>query len=145
MTFQTVRGYFEKITYQGLRLAGVSADHIFFDNTAETPPSPDATYAVISLTFADVVTPTIGCDGGEDLKGTLRCNIYSPKMQGSKPGEDACLEVIKSWTRINRATVDHAALVKASTWNIDGPRTIAPDERPHHVNVITCAFRGRAA
>ena len=146
MSFQPIRGAFEKATYDALRTAGVGADAVFFDNFGETPPGPDVSYALVSLTFDDTVQDVVGCKGVEDLRGTLQCNVYTPKKRGSKPGEDICLEVIKGWLAINQRTTAHPTGVEqAAVRNLDGPRTIAPDARPHHVNVISCAFLARAS
>ena len=146
MSYQAVRGDIEKITYDALRVSGVAADHVFFDNFGETPPGPDVPYAVISLTFDQTVQDVVGCEGVEDLRGTLQCNVYTPKMRGSKPGEDICLDVVRFWTITNRSATAHATGVEQLAFrNITGPSTIAPDQRPHHVNVVTCAFIARAA
>lgn len=145
-SFQAIRGAYEKATYDALRTAGIAADHVFFDNFGDTPPGPEAPYALVSLTFANIVQDMVGCEGIEDLRGTLQCNVYTPKKKGSKPGEDICAEVIKGWIAINqRATVHPTGVAQAAVRNVDGPRTIAPDARPHHVNVISCAFVARAA
>ena len=143
--YQDVRGLFEKTTYDALRAAGIAADAVFFDNFGETPPGPDVSYALVSLTFDSTVQDVIGCEGLEDLRGTLQCNVYTPKKQGSKPGEDICLEVVQGWLALNRrSTVHPSGIGEAVVRNLDGPRTIAPDARPHHVNVISCAFYARA-
>lgn len=160
-TYQDVRGLFEKTTYDALRKAvdpatpGVAAAEIFFDNFGETPPGPDVPYALVSLTFDSTVQDVFGssdCQGVEDLRGTLQCNVYTPKNKGSKPGEGICLNVMKDWLAIkNKLAQDNLALpagqtpavVQAAVRNLDGPRTIAPDARPHHVNVVSCAFIAR--
>ena len=103
-------------------------------------------YAVISLSFDQIVQDVVGCEGLEDLRGSLNCAIYTPKQRGSKPGEDIAAEVVKFWVITNRQSTAHLTGVEQLAFrNITGPSTIAPDQRPHHVNVVTCGFIARAA
>ena len=144
MTFQTVRGYFEKVTFDGLRL-GMSAADIHFDNFGETAAPADRDYAIVSLTFGSSIEDVIGCEGKEALIGTLQVNLYTVKQKGSVRGEELALEVIKAWGAINKRGANHTPLIHAKCLNIEGPITIAPDQRPHHVNVVSCSFRATAA
>lgn len=136
--FQDVRGYFENQCFIALQAGGIAAADIAFDNYLETPSPADRSYAIVSLTFGQTVTDTIGCEGAENLLGTLQCNIYTPKQQGSLAGELVALEVLKAWNTINKRGTDHTPLVHAACRGIEGPFTIAPDQRPHHVNVVSC-------
>ena len=145
MSYQPVRGFFQKLTYEALIAAGVNADNIFFDNYGETEPDGSKSWALVAMSFTDTVEDVVGCEGIESLQGSLQCNIYTPKQTGSKPGEDICLEVAKAWNQLNRKAAPHAGLDQAGTRNLNGPQTLAPDQRPHHVNVISCAWRARVA
>lgn len=136
--FQDVRGYFENQCFIALQAGGIAAADIAFDNFLETPAPADRSYAIVSLTFGQTVTDTIGCEGAENILGTLQCNIYTPKQKGSVAGETAALEVLKAWNTINKRGTDHTPLVHAACRGIEGPITIAPDTRPHHVNVVSC-------
>ena len=133
MTFQDVRGYFEQACHLALVTAGVADADISFDNWGETAAPADRSYAVVALSFGNSVEDTLSCEGLENLRGSLQVNIYTPKQKGSKLGEDIALAVLKAWNTINKHGTSH------------GPTTIAPDQRPHHVNVISCAFTARAA
>lgn len=145
MSYQAVRGAIEKTTYDSVSLAGIAADHVFFDNFGETPPGPDVPYAVISLSFDQTVQDVVGCEGVEDLRGSLNCAIYTPKQKGSMPGEDIAAKVVKAWVSTNKIGTAHlAGVAQLAFRNITGPSTLAPDQRPHHVNVVTCAFIARA-
>ena len=142
--YQNVRGYFEQLTYQALLTGGIAAADIHFDNFGETAAPSDRSYAVVSLSFGQGVEDVLSCEGLERLRGTINCVVYTPKQQGSKPGEDICLEVIKAWNGVNkRSTVFTAPLLEAACQNIDGPQSLAPDQRPHHANVTTCGWRAR--
>ena len=146
MTYQDVRGYFEKLTYDALVAGGIAAADIHFDNFGETAAPSDRSYAVVSLGFGQGIEEVLGCEGMERLRGTINCVVYTPKQRGSKPGEDIMLEVIKAWSGVNRRTTTFIApLVNAACQNIDGPQTLAPDQRPHHVNVASCGWRARVA
>lgn len=144
MSYQPVRGAFEKLTYDALRVAGIPADQIFFDGVGETPPGPAAPYATVSMSFTDTTEDVIGCGPSEHLRGSVLCNVYTPKNRGSKPGEDICLEVIKEWQKLGKHS-ERAGLVQASTRNITGPTTVRDDARPHHINSISCAWAARVA
>lgn len=143
MTYQSVRGALEKLTYDALRTASIAAADIFFDGVGETPPGPSVPYATVALSFTDTVEDLVGCEGSEHLRGSIVVNIYTPKNQGSKAGEDVCLEVVKAWSKLG-AWVNTAGLVQASTRNITGPTTLRDDQRPHHGHNITCAWHARA-
>ena len=143
MSYQPVRGFFQKLTYDALVSAGVAAADIHFDNFGETAAPADRSYAVVAMSFGQGIDNVVGCEGLENLNGSLQCNIYTPKQQGSKPGEDISLEVVKEWSALNRRTTAHPGLEQAACLSIDGPQTLAPDQRPHHVNVISCVWKAR--
>lgn len=144
-TFQDVRGYFEKATFDALRTGTLPAADIHFDNFGETAAPADRDYAIVSLTFGNSIEDVIGCEGKETLIGTLQCNIYTTKQEGSVRGEELSLSVLKAWNAINKRGTDHKPLIHAKCLNIEGPITIAPDQRPHHANVVSCSFRAMAA
>ena len=141
MTFQQIRGLFESVTAEALVLGGIPMERICFDGVAETPPDSATPYAVVSLSFDQTATETVGC-AVEAIKGSLMCNIYTPKNRGSRPGEDIAAEVLRSWVALNlaRQTAD-----RPRVQNIEGPRTLAPDARPHHVHALSCSFTAKAA
>ena len=145
MSYQNVRGYFEQACYTALTTAGVAAADISFDNYGETAAPADRPYAIVALSFGGTVEDTLSCEGLERLRGSLQVNIYTPKQKGSKPGEDISLEVIKAWNAINATKAFTAPLLNAACHNIEGPATLAPDQRPHSVNVVSCAFKARVS
>ena len=145
MTYQTVRGFFESDVYAALTAAGIDPGSIFWDNVGETP-AKSGPYATVNFSFGTTVTDTTSCEGLEDLRGQLSVNVYTPKNQGSKAGEDICLEVAKSWQELNKErSAPGDPLQRVCVRNVEGPITIAPDERPHHVNNISCSWMARAA
>jgi hypothetical protein len=142
-SFQDVRGAMQKLTSDALTAAGVPFAQHCFDNTVETPPAdPAGTYAVLNLSFPQVVTETIGCEGADRIIGSANLLLYSPKRQGMKPAEDICQAVLKEWVRVNKAAVNYQG-VHLRTRNINGPSVLAPDERPHQVVSLSCAFTAR--
>ena len=145
MTFQAVRGSFEKLCYDALVAAGVAAADISFDNFQETQAPSDRSYAVVTVSFATGVIDTVACQGQERLNGNMQVNINTPKQQGSKPAEDIALSVLKAWNDLNVHGKDHAPLLSAATKNINGPQALAPTQKPHHTVVISCAWTARVA
>ena len=145
-TFQDVRGIFEARAMQDLKAAGIAPSRIFFDGVGETPGKADQAYAVVSFSFTDTVQDTVFCEGIEDLRGSLQVNVYTPKNRGSKPGEDICAEVMKGWQEINKWRAQPGDTIRqACIRNIEGPITLAPDTRPHHVNVCSATWLCRPA
>lgn len=140
-SFQQVRGIFERVTYDALRQAGIPSELVAFDGTAETPPDSATAYAVVSLSFDQTALDMVGCPV-ELIKGSLMCNVYTPKQRGSKPGEDIAAEVLRAWVELNRA---QQTASRPRVQNIEGPRTIAPDQRPHHCHALSCSFTATAA
>ena len=146
MSFQFVRGIFEARAMQDLKAAGVAPSRIFFDGIGETPGKSDEVYARVSLSFANTVQDTVSCEGLESLRGSISINIYTPKNRGSKPGEDIACEVMKGWQEINKWKPQPGdPVLSAAIRNIEGPITIAPDQRPHTVHNVNCMWLCRPA
>ena len=144
MSFQIVRGAFESEAFKALTVdAGLDPANVFFDNFGETPPA-SGVYATVNFSFSTPVVDTVSCEGLENLQGSLSVNVYTPKNQGSKAGEDACLALMRNWQAINRWKPEpDDVLRRACTREIEGPFTIAPDSRPHHVNNVSCTWMAR--
>lgn len=163
-SFQDVRGAMAALTSDALEVGGVPFAAQVFDNVQETPPAD--TYAVINISFPQTVIEAIGCEGADHIIGSCNVVLYTPKGKGMKPAEDTLQAVIKAWVRVNKtlATSSHArsadgAGLKAvgthpatiarkaglRTRNISGPNALAPDQRPHQVTQLSCAFTARPA
>jgi hypothetical protein len=143
MSFQDIRGALEQNTLDALTSAGVAATDVFFDGVGLSRPAADSTWAQVSISFTDIKQDLIGCDGGEDIRGTVQCNIYSPEDQGSRTGEDIAAAVLKAWS----ATLkwDAATRARIRCRNLDGPRRInTPTNEPHACHVVSAAFNGTA-
>jgi len=79
----------------------------------ESRPSADSTWAQISISFTDVKQDLIGCCDGEDIRGTVQCNIYTPAGQGSSAGENYAAAVLRAWSdtaKWNAATGNRVTL-----------------------------------
>jgi len=148
-TFQDVRGAMAKLTSDALTSAGVPFADQSFDNVQETPSKDAAgTYAAVSISFPQVTVETIGCEGADLIVGSCNVLLYTPKREGMKPAEDKLLAVLREWRRVNIAGTllpDAAGdfKVRLTTRNISGPNALAPDERPHQVTQMSCAFSAR--
>ena len=139
-SYQSIRGAMAKLTSDALATAGIPVLSQVFDNTVETPPA--SRYAVINISFPEAVIEDIGCEGVEHIVGSCNVLLYTPKREGMKPAEDTLQAVIKEWVRVNRALVNEGG-VHLKTRNINGPNALAPDERPHSVVSLSCAFTAR--
>lgn len=136
MTLQPIRGIFELTTRDALVAAGIAPELVFFDGVQETPPDAATAYAVVSLSFVQVAVETVGC-AVEQIRGSLMCNVYTPKQRGSKQGEEIALAVLQSWTALNTAPQGgHCPRVQ----KMEGPRGIALSERPHQLHAVSCGF-----
>ena len=143
MSFQQVRGAMAKLTSDALVAAGVPFADQHWDNVTEKPSKDAAgTYAAVSISFPQVVTETIGCDGAEAIIGSCNVLLYSPKRQGMKPAEDIMQAVMKAWVKVNKGGSNEGG-VYLRTRNVNGPNPLAPDERPHQVTSLSCAFTAR--
>ena len=146
-TFQDVRGAMEKLTSDALTSAGVPFADQSFDNVQETPSKDSAgTYAKINISFPQTVVEGIGCKGADLIVGSCNVLVYTPKGKGMKPAEDVMQAVIKAWIGENAKgvppppPVNGNTVVSLRTRNINGPNALAPDERPHLVTQLSCAF-----
>ena len=145
--FQDVRGAMAKLTSEALVAAKVSLADQHWDNVTETPSKDAAgTYAKIVISFPQVVTETIGCDGADAIIGSCNVLVYTPKGKGMRPAEEVMQAVIKAWIAENakrmppKPPVGGKTVVSLRTRNINGPNALAPDERPHSVVQLSCAF-----
>lgn len=145
MTFQDVRGTFQKLTADALIAGGIASTDISFDNWGETAGQADTSYAIMTMSFANGVIDTVACQGQERLNGNIQVNINTPKQQGAGPAEAIALEVLKAWNDLNINGKDHSPLLSASTRNIAGPLSLAPTDRPHHTVVVSCSWAARVA
>ena len=147
-SFQDVRGAMAKLTSDALVVDGTPPVPVpcVFDNTLETPPKDAAgRYAVINISFPQSVIETIGCEGMDYILGSCNVLLYTPKREGMKPAEDLMQKVLKEWVRVNKAGVvlldtTNKPTVHLHTRNISGPNALAPDQRPHQVTQLSCAF-----
>lgn len=145
MSYQDIRGTFQKLTADALIAGGIASTDISFDNWGETAGQADTSYAIMTMSFADGVIDTVACQGQERLNGNIQVNINTPKQQGAGPAESIALEVLKAWNDLNISGKDHAPLLSASTRNIAGPLSLAPADRPHHTVVVSCSWAARVA
>jgi hypothetical protein len=135
----------QKLTSDALVTGGIPFADQSFDNVQETPPQDSSgTYARINISFPETVLDTIGCEGLERILGTCNVLVYTPKRKGMKPAEDIMQAVIKGWVSVNRGGVNYQS-VHLKTRNIEGPNALAPDQRPHQVTQLSCAFTARVA
>ena len=143
-TFQDVRGAMAKLVSDALTAAGIPFDDQTFDNVRETPPQDaGGRYATISISFPETVIETIGCEGMDRIIASCNVVLYTPKDEGMKPAEDIAQAVIHAWVQANKAVQGVAwprGTIRLKTWNINGPNVLAPDQRPHQVTQLSCAF-----
>jgi hypothetical protein len=144
MTFQSIRGTLEQTTLDALTGGGMTAADVFFDNVGESRPSADSTWAQVSVSFTDVKQDLIGCCDGENIRGTVQCNIYTPAGQGSVAGESYAAAVLKAWAETAKWNAATGSRVRCRS--LTGPRRInTPTNEPHACHVVTAAFAGTAA
>ena len=146
-SFQNVRGAMAKLTSDALTAGGVAFADQNFDNVQETPSKdPSGTYATINISFPQSTIEAIGCEGSDAIIGSCNVLVYSPKEQGMKPAEDVMQAVLKAWVAENskrmpeRPTAAGTTIVSLRIRNINGPNALAPDQRPHQVTQLSCAF-----
>ena len=148
-SFQDVRGAMAKLTSDALTAGGIPFADQHWDNVGETPTKDAAgSYAVINISFPSTMIETIGCEGMEQILGSCNVLVYTPKREGMKTAEGTMQEVIKEWVRVNRGLQKDPAKpnpLYLKTRNISGPNALAPDQRPHQVTQLSCAFTASPA
>ena len=134
-----------KLTSDALTTGGIPFADQVFDNVQETPPQDGSgTYAKINIGFPETVLDVIGCEGTERIMGTCNVLVYTPKGKGMLPAEKIMQAVIKGWVSVNKGGVNYQS-VHLKTRSIEGPNALAPDQRPHQVTQLSCAFFARVA
>lgn len=148
-SYQDLRGAMARLTSDALESAGIPLALQTFDNVQETPPAdPGASYASIAISFPQAISEAIGCEGADRIVGSCNVILYTPKGQGMKPAEDIAQAVLREWARVNRAVQAVGATpnpMRLKTWSVNGPNALAPDQRPHQLTQLSCAFTGHAA
>jgi hypothetical protein len=129
---QAVRGKLETITRDALHAGGIA--HVVFDNTLET--TPRVPYAIVTLSFGPMIATSMGC-GADHVRGSMIVNIFTGKAQGSIQGEDAALEVLRAWVKLNR---DFAEPLRLRTRNQEGPVTVDASGAPVHIHTLNAGF-----
>jgi hypothetical protein len=142
MTLSIVRSVLETNARDSLVAAGVPEERIVYDNTGESPPL--APYAVVTVTFGQLMVDHINGCLSELLIGSTQVNVYGVKQAGPDLIEDSLLAVLRGWCALNALRWDGQG-VKVTIRSPEGPRLLAADVRPLPVGVVVAAFTAQVA
>jgi hypothetical protein len=110
---------------------------VVYDNTYETPPP--VPYLRMSMSLDSSAGDGLGGDTATHALGVIQVNIYTPKMTGSRLGEEVAEAILAGW-RTLAATPSAGPGWRVVPRSLEGPQSLAPDQREAHVVVVGAAF-----
>tara|TARA_R100001463_G_scaffold52198_5_gene102980 strand:- start:2593 stop:3021 length:429 start_codon:yes stop_codon:yes gene_type:complete len=142
MTLVNARAAFEKAVTDAV----VAADNTVlmkYDNVAFTTPGKTKKYILMTVSFGQATLQNQGAAQGY-YAGTIQCNIYVPKSDGTSVLSAISESVIDGLTSVNANGYVDAFSTKPRVLDIIGPTPLDIEDRSHFVGVISCQFTATA-
>lgn len=110
---------------------------VVYDNTFESPPP--LPYAKATISYDSQSEDALGGDSAGFVTGVFQVNIHTEKMTGSGQAEALGEQVLDAMRGlVTTPAVGPGWRVVARS--LEGPTTLAPDDRAAHVVVVGGAF-----
>tara|TARA_R110002020_G_scaffold316839_1_gene532194 strand:- start:3135 stop:3563 length:429 start_codon:yes stop_codon:yes gene_type:complete len=142
MTLVNARAAFEKAVTDAV----VAADNTVlmkYDNVAFTTPGKTKKYILMTVSFGQATLQNQGAAQGY-YAGTIQCNVYVPKAEGTSVLAAISESVIDGLTSVNANGYVDAFSTKPRVLDIIGPTPLDIEDRSHFVGVISCQFTATA-
>lgn len=142
MTLVNARAAFEKAVTDAV----VTADNTVlmkYDNVAFTTPGKTKKYIFMTVSFGQATLQNQGAAQGY-YAGTIQCNVYVPKSEGTSVLAAISESVIDGLTSVNANGYVDAFSAKPRVLDIIGPTPLDIEDRSHFVGVISCQFTATA-
>jgi hypothetical protein len=132
-TLQEIRGVYERVVIDA---AGIT--DIFVENEAIADFDEYNEYGLVRVNFGMMQELNIGCEATEFIRGSLVCEIYTPKGRGPGRGLEIAQPIIQALCTLNKPTAQDGQLIIARIGAIVGPRQTPLERRPHHFTGFSC-------
>ena len=142
MTLVNARAAFEKAVTDAV----VAADNTVlmkYDNVAFTTPGKTKKYILMTVSFGQSTLQNQGA-AQDYYAGTIQCNVYVPKSEGTSVLAAISESVIDGLTSVNASGYVDAFSTKPRVLDIIGPTSLDVEDRSHFVGVISCQFTATA-
>ena len=142
MTLVNARAAFEKAVTDAV----VAADNTVlmkYDNVAFTTPGKTKKYILMTVSFGQATLQNQGAAQGY-YAGTIQCNVYVPKSEGTSVLSAISESVIDGLTSVNANGYVDAFSTKPRVLDGIGPTPLDIEDRSHFVGVISCQFTATA-
>jgi len=142
MTLVNARAAFEKAVTDAV----VAADNTVlmkYDNVAFTTPGKTKKYILMTVNFGQSTLQNQGA-AQDYYAGTIQCNVYVPKSEGTSVLAVISESVIDGLTSVNASGYVDAFSTKPRVLDIIGPTSLDIEDRSHFVGVISCQFTATA-
>ncbi len=142
MTLVNARAAFEKAVTDAV----VAADNTVlmkYDNVAFIAPGKTKKYILMTVSFGQSTLQSQGA-AQDYYAGTIQCNVYVPKSEGTSVLAAISESVIDGLTSVNASGYVDAFNTKPRVLDIIGPTSLDIEDRSHFVGVISCQFTATA-
>ena len=137
-TLQEVRGIYERVVIDAAAPVAV-----YVDNQLATELAEDSEYVLVRVNYGMMQELNIGCEASEFIRGSLTCEIYTPKGAGPGRGLEIAQPIIQALCTLNAPTTQSGQLIIARVGAIVGPRQSSPQGIPSHFTGFSCPIYAR--
>lgn len=137
-TLQQIRGVYEQVVIDAAGDVDVYAENQEvgdFDAANE--------YCLVRVNFGEMQETNIGCEALEFIRGSLVCEIYTPKGQGPGRGLEIAQPIMQALSGIATLSPPPSPDFVVRVGAINGPRQAALTDRPHHFTRFSCPIYAR--
>lgn len=142
MTLVNARAAFEKAVTDAV----VAADNTVlmkYDNVAFITPGKTKKYILMTVNFGQSTLQNQGA-AQDYYAGTIQCNVYVPKSEGTSVLAAISESVIDGLTSVNASGYVDVFSTKPRVLDIIGPTPLDIEDRSHFIGVISCQFTATA-
>jgi len=139
-TLQEIRGVYERVV-----IDAASPVATYVENQSSVEFDEIDEYVLVRVNFGLMQELNIGCEATEFIRGSLVCEIYTPKGRGPGRGLEIAQPIIQALCTLNKPTAENGQLIIARVGAIVGPRQTPLERRPHHFTGFSCPIYARAA
>ncbi len=142
MTLANVRAAFERAITDSVKTVNPTVK-MFYDNTTYTIPGKNIKYIKMSINFGQATLQNQGASS-DFYSGSIQCNVYVPKSNGTSVLASISESVIDGITSVNAADYVDTYSCKPRVRDVSGPGVFDTEDESHFVGVIFCEFSANA-
>jgi hypothetical protein len=133
----------EKIDDLNVGLAASAKIVMIYDNVLFAIPSKKKKYVAMSMTFSRSTLQVHGA-ASDFYSGTLQCNVYVPKNDGTATLSEIGEKIIDGITSVNASSYSDPFNCKPRASEVAGPIPVELEDNSHFMGIISCQFSANA-